>query len=151
MNSQNLVDILNNLQKTIDVDKEKILDIDNIISKHCVHLEHYCEDYDDGHRWGTNYYCIICNKNIYINSNNKLETLVLENTWTMIKNIYNDRLLITESIKKNEEIIKNIKFLISFGSNNVCTHKTMNQYIDLKYDIRYKCSECDYDSKIFLI
>jgi len=153
MNIKELENKLLSIQGTIEIDKDRKNNIDKFINTRCNHLEHYEEEYDDYHRWGTDYFCIICRRHI---SKKKPEYKTdterenSENTWKLMKNMHNDRSDIENTIKYNEYIIKNIQSLIKFRTNSInlnngCPHDVMIRHIAAEtYAMFYKCTLCEY-------
>ena len=95
---------INALYVTINEYDIKKKEIDHVINNKCNHLEYYDTSYDDGHRWGVDHYCNICDKKIRKQYDKKdesdIEKKINEIIWNEIKKLNEERNTLTTSIKK---------------------------------------------------
>ena len=135
----------NKIKAIVDQCKSKKKELDDLIKNKCIHLEYYEREYDDGHRWGTDYYCKICHSFLSgLVNDHGLEREYNEVVWNKIKKLNTERHSLLELIKKNEIILSNINTAIIFQSNNKCAHDVVVRHQNTEtYEIYYQCSGCD--------
>jgi len=134
----------------IDEQKLKVKEIRRILDKKCVHCEYNESEYDDGHRWGTDYFCSICNKQIFWDYISKKSDSLKElhaKIWIQMKEFKNEYDQLINMISENKQIVRNINIKIDFCNkmlSNVCPHDIIIRNENKStYAMYYKCSKCD--------